>query len=191
MGSPRRRPLLNLHPAEKTPTARNRISQFMDHLWSPWRYQYVQKEKTGGGCVFCKAAAAERDEDNLVVYRARKNYIILNLYPYSTGHLMVVPYEHVDMLQYASEETLQEMILLTQRAQIRLQEIYRPPGFNLGMNLGESAGAGIAEHIHMHVLPRWTGDSNFMTTIGETRILPEELSVTWQRLNGAFRTVRE
>jgi ATP adenylyltransferase len=158
----------------------------MDHLWSPWRYQYVQKEKTGGGCVFCQAAAAERDEENLVVHRARKNYIILNLYPYSTGHLMVVPYEHVDMLQYASEETLQEMILLTQRAQIRLQEIYRPAGFNLGMNLGESAGAGIAEHIHMHVLPRWPGDTNFMTTIAETRVLPEGLSTTWRKLHDAF-----
>ncbi len=112
----------------------------MDHLWSPWRYQYVQKEKTGGGCVFCQAAAAERDEENLVVYRARKNYIILNLYPYSTGHLMVVPYEHVDMLQYASQETLEEMILLVQRAQIHLQEIYRPPGFNLGNESGGKRG---------------------------------------------------
>ncbi len=162
----------------------------MDHLWSPWRYQYVQKEKTEGGCVFCRAAAAEpdakNDEENLVVHRARKNFIILNLYPYSTGHLMVVPYEHVDMLQYASRETLEEMILLMQRAQIHLQEIYRPPGFNLGMNLGESAGAGIAEHIHMHVLPRWPGDTNFMTTVAETRVLPEDLSITWRKLREAF-----
>jgi ATP adenylyltransferase len=162
----------------------------MDHLWSPWRYQYVQKEKTGGGCVFCRAATAgpdtKNDEENLVVHRARKNYIILNLYPYSTGHLMVVPYEHVDMLQYASPETLEEMMLLTQRSQIHLQEIYRPPGFNLGMNLGESAGAGIAEHIHMHVLPRWPGDTNFMTTVAETRVLPEDLSSTWRKLRDAF-----
>jgi ATP adenylyltransferase len=158
----------------------------MDHLWSPWRYQYVQKEKTSAGCVFCQAATAERDEENLVVHRARKNYIILNLYPYSTGHLMVVPYEHVDLLQYASQETLEEMILLTQRAQIHLGEIYRPPGFNLGMNLGESAGAGIAEHIHMHVLPRWPGDTNFMTTVAETRVLPEDLLSTWRKLRDAF-----
>ncbi len=161
----------------------------MDHLWSPWRYQYVQKEKAGGGCVFCQAAAAGRDEEHLVVYRAHKNYIILNLYPYCTGHLMVVPYEHVDLLQYASEETLGEMILLAQRAQIHLQEVYRPPGFNLGMNLGESAGAGIAEHIHMHVLPRWPGDTNFMTTVAETRVLPEDLSTTWRKLHEAFSTV--
>jgi ATP adenylyltransferase len=158
----------------------------MDHLWSPWRYQYVQKEKTAGGCVFCQAAAAGRDEENLVVYRARKNFIILNLYPYSTGHMMVVPYEHVDMLQYASQETLEEMILLTQRSQVHLQAIYRPPGFNLGMNLGESAGAGIAEHIHMHVLPRWPGDTNFMTTVAETRVLPEDLATTWRKLHEAF-----
>jgi ATP adenylyltransferase len=158
----------------------------MDHLWSPWRYQYVQKEKTSAGCIFCQAAAAERDEENLVVHRARRNYIILNRYPYSTGHLMVIPYEHVDMLQYASEETLQEMILLTQRSQIHLQEIYRPPGFNLGMNLGESAGAGIAEHIHMHVLPRWPGDTSFITTIAETRVLPEDLMVTWRKLRDSF-----
>jgi ATP adenylyltransferase len=158
----------------------------MDHLWSPWRYQYVQKEKTGGGCVFCNAADAERDQDNLVVYRARKNFIILNLYPYSTGHLMVVPFEHVDTLEGASRETLEEMILLVQRSQRLLQEIYRPAGFNLGMNLGESAGAGISEHIHMHVLPRWPGDTNFMTTVAETRVLPEDLATTWRKLRDAF-----
>jgi ATP adenylyltransferase len=158
----------------------------MDHLWSPWRYQYVQKEKASAGCVFCQAAADGRDEENLVVHRARKNYVILNRYPYSTGHLMVIPYEHVDMLQYASEETLQEMMLLTQRAQIHLREVYRPPGFNLGMNLGESAGAGIAEHIHMHVLPRWPGDTSFITTVAETRVLPEDLMVTWRKLHDAF-----
>jgi len=158
----------------------------MDHLWSPWRYQYVQKERTDNGCVFCRAAAAERDEENLIVHRASKNFIILNLYPYSTGHLMVVPYEHVDLLQYASQETLQEMILLVQRSQLHLQQIYRPPGFNLGMNLGESAGAGIAEHIHMHVLPRWPGDTNFMTTVGETRVMPEDLPITWRKLREAF-----
>jgi ATP adenylyltransferase len=158
----------------------------MDHLWSPWRYQYVQKQKTGDGCVFCRAAASGRDEENLVVYRARRNFVILNLYPYSTGHLMVVPYEHVNTLQEASRETLEEMMLLVQSAQRYLQGIYRPPGFNLGMNLGESAGAGIAEHIHMHVLPRWPGDTNFMTTIAETRVLPEDLSITWRKLRAEF-----
>ena len=159
----------------------------MDHLWSPWRYQYVQKEKIGSGCVFCQIAAeADRDEENLVVYRGRGNYIILNLFPYSIGHMMIVPYEHVDTLQEVSPATLEEMILLLQRAERHLRDVYRPPGFNLGMNLGESAGAGIAEHIHMHVLPRWPGDTNFMTTVAESRVLPEDLSSTWRKLREAF-----
>jgi ATP adenylyltransferase len=158
----------------------------MDHLWSPWRYQYVQKEKTGDGCVFCLAAASDKDQENLVVHRGRNNFIMLNLYPYSTGHLMVVPYQHVDNLQEATRETLEEMILLVRDSQRHLGAVYRAAGFNLGMNLGESAGAGIAEHIHMHVLPRWPGDSNFMTTVAETRVLPEDLSSTWRKLNAAF-----
>jgi len=158
----------------------------MDHLWSPWRYQYVQREKPGDGCVFCRAASAGRDEDNLVVHRGRNNFVILNLYPYSTGHLMVVPYEHVDSLQQASRETLGEMMLLVQQCQRHLLEIYHAPGFNLGMNLGESAGAGIAEHIHMHVLPRWPGDTSFITTVAETRVLPEDLKITWRKVRDAF-----
>ncbi len=158
----------------------------MDHLWSPWRYQYVQKERTGGGCVFCKAAASDQDQENLVVYRGRNNFVMLNFYPYSTGHLMVVPYQHVDNLQDATRETLEELILLVRDAQRHLAGIYRAPGCNLGMNLGESAGAGIAEHIHMHVLPRWPGDTNFMTTVAETRVLPEDLSSTWRKLSAAF-----
>jgi len=158
----------------------------MDHLWSPWRYRYVQKEKTGDGCVFCNAARGERDEEYFIVHRASRNFVILNLYPYSTGHLMVVPYEHVSTLAEATRETLEEMMLLVQQSQRHLQEIYLPPGFNLGMNLGESAGAGIAEHIHMHVLPRWPGDTNFMTTVAETRVLPEDLAVTWRKLRDAF-----
>ena len=111
---------------------------------------------------------------------------MLNLYPYSTGHLMVVPYQHVDNLQDATRETLEEMILLVRDAQRHLGDIYRAPGINLGMNLGESAGAGIAEHIHMHVLPRWPGDTNFMTTVAETRVLPEDLPSTWRKLREAF-----
>ena len=162
----------------------------MDHLWSPWRYRYVQKEKTGDGCVFCNAARAGRDQEYFIVHRASKNVVILNLYPYSTGHLMVVPYEHVSTLAEASRETLEEMMLLVQQSQRHLQEIYLPPGFNLGMNLGESAGAGITEHIHMHVLPRWPGDTNFMTTVAETRVLPEDLAVTWRKLRDAFAAGR-
>jgi len=158
----------------------------MDHLWSPWRYQYVQKTKTGNGCIFCQAAASHADQENLLVFRGERNFVMLNLYPYTTGHVMVVPYEHVDNLEDAATETLEEMILLVRRSQGLLRSIYKAPGFNLGMNLGESAGAGIAEHIHMHVLPRWPGDTNFMTTVGETRVLPEDLGETWRKLRAAF-----
>jgi ATP adenylyltransferase len=160
----------------------------MDYLWSPWRYQYVQKGARSSGCIFCAAAAAtEKDEENFLVYRGRHNFILLNRYPYSTGHLMVAPYQHVDTLEAASPETLQEMMLLAQTSQKHLREIYNAPGYNLGMNLGESAGAGIAGHIHLHVLPRWPGDTSFITTVAETRVLPEELPVTWRKLKAAFR----
>ena len=126
------------------------------------------------------------DEQNFIVHRAKRNFIVLNLYPYTTGHSMIVPYEHVNTLEAASGEALQEMMLLAQQAQRHLGTIYKPAGFNLGMNLGESAGAGIAQHIHMHVLPRWPGDTSFITTVGETRVLPEELAVTYRKLRAAF-----
>ena len=131
-------------------------------------------------------AAEREDEANFIVFRGPRNFIVLNLFPYTTGHLMIVPYEHVDRLEQASAETLEEMIRLAQRSERCLREVYKPAGFNLGMNLGELAGAGIADHIHMHVLPRWPGDANFMTTIAETRVLPEELPVTYRRLRAAF-----
>ena len=159
----------------------------METLHAPWRIEYIlsPKPELKEG-LFARIAQSSDDEANLVVVRDRTCFALLNRYPYNGGHLMVVPYEHVDMLQYSSQETLEEMILLVQRSQIHLQEIYRPAGFNLGMNLGESAGAGIAEHIHMHVLPRWPGDTNFMTTVAETRILPEELETTWRRMRTVF-----
>jgi ATP adenylyltransferase len=155
----------------------------MDHLWSPWRYQYVQKEIPESGCVFCRPM-------EYVVFRGKLNFVVLNLYPYTTGHLMVVPYEHVATLDAAAPETLQEMILLAREAQRHLAAIYKPGGFNLGMNLGESAGAGIADHIHLHVLPRWSGDTSFITTVSETRVLPEDLPVTFRKLSEAFSGAR-
>src|SRR4029077_18844302 len=108
----------------------------MDHLWSPWRYKYVQKARTPGACIFCEKAAEQRDAENFLVYRGKHNFILLNLYPYTTGHLMIVPYEHVDTLEGASKESLEEMMLLAQRAQGHLGAIYKPAGFNIGMNLG-------------------------------------------------------
>lgn len=158
----------------------------MDRLWSPWRYAYVSTARPGDACIFCEKAVEGRDAENFVVYRARKNYVLLNLYPYTTGHLMIAPYEHVATLEDASEETLVEMMLLTRLAERHLRTVYQPRGFNIGMNIGECAGAGVAGHIHMHVLPRWPADSNFMTTIGETRVLPEELRVTYEKLRQAF-----
>ena len=160
----------------------------MDYLWSPWRYQYVSQSAPDAGCIFCSMAAQHRDEENYIVYRAERNFVILNLYPYSTGHLMIAPYEHIASLEAASEPVVAEMMLLARRAEIHLREIYKPHGLNLGMNLGEAAGAGVPGHIHMHALPRWRGDTNFMTTVGETRVLPESLDATYAKLKAAFRT---
>ncbi len=158
----------------------------MDRLWNPWRFQYVSKEKRPEGCIFCDLPRENNDEENLIVHRARFNYIILNRYPYTTGHLMVVPFVHTDSLQGIDGATSQELFELVRAADDKLRQVYRPKGMNLGMNLGEAAGAGIAEHIHMHVLPRWIGDANFLTVVGETRILPEELSETYRKLKAVF-----
>ncbi len=158
----------------------------MDHLWSPWRYEYMHGAKPTDACVFCAKLAANNDHESLIVHRAEFNFVILNLYPYTTGHLMIVPYQHVATVQAASDAGLQEMILLVRDAEKHLDAIYEPEGFNIGMNLGEYAGAGVAGHIHMHVLPRWKGDANFLTTIGETRVMPEDLQVTWKKLTAAF-----
>ncbi len=159
----------------------------LDFLWSPWRYQYLTAPERARGCIFCAMAASpERDEESLIVFRAKHNFIVLNRFPYTSGHLMVVPYRHAPELAGIDAETAAELMELARRAESRLRALYKPDGLNLGMNIGESAGAGIAGHIHMHVLPRWSGDANFMTTIGETRVLPEELTVTWSRLRAAF-----
>jgi ATP adenylyltransferase len=162
----------------------------MDHLWSPWRYRYVQKANPADRCIFCDKAAAHEDEKNLIVHRAKHNFIILNMYPYTTGHLMIAPYQHVATVEEAAEDSLTEMILLARDAQRHLREIYRPEGFNMGMNIGECAGAGVAGHIHMHVLPRWKGDANFMSVIGETRVMPEDLTETYRKLSAAFEPDR-
>jgi ATP adenylyltransferase len=158
----------------------------MDYLWTPWRYRYVAQAGKSAGCVFCDVVAANRDEEMLIVLRAGKNYIILNRYPYTSGHIMIVPYAHTADFARLDIETTAEMMLLAQRVQAALDAIYHPDGFNLGMNLGRSAGAGIADHLHLHLLPRWTGDTNFMTTVAETRLEPEELPTTCQKLRRAL-----
>jgi ATP adenylyltransferase len=163
----------------------------VDHLWSPWRYKYInagEKEGEQPACVFCAILAepVEADERNYVLHRARHNFVILNLYPYISGHLLVIPYEHLSELDAAPKETTDELMDLTKLCQTALREVYSPHGFNLGMNLGRAAGAGVAEHFHLHIMPRWTGDTNFMTTAGETRVHPEDLAITYQKLSGRF-----
>jgi ATP adenylyltransferase len=163
----------------------------MDYLWTPWRYRYISEAKKDDGlCIFCEALALNDDARTMIVLRGEKNFIILNRYPYTTGHVMIVPYAHVADFAAADPETLAETMRLAQRVQAALAEIYHPDGFNLGMNLGRSAGAGVTGHLHLHLLPRWNGDANFMTTIAETRMQPEDLSTTYAKLHRALNPTR-
>ncbi len=161
----------------------------MDRLWTPWRYSYVSKAEPVSGCIFCEKAKPGDDEENLVIFRAAHNFALLNLYPYNNGHIMVAPYEHAATLEAVAEETVVEMMRLTRAAEAILRRIYRPQGINLGMNIGQCAGAGVAGHIHMHLLPRWPGDVSFMTTVGETRVVPEDLKGTWNKLRPEFASL--
>jgi ATP adenylyltransferase len=159
----------------------------MDFIWSPWRYDYLASGgKKPSSCVFCVTEDTSHDAARLIVFRGVHNFVILNLFPYTSGHAMVAPYEHLDTIAAAKSEQLLEMMQLAQRLIGALEKVYRPEGFNLGMNLGHAAGAGIREHFHLHVVPRWVGDSNFMTITGETRVLPEELHATYERLKAAL-----
>ncbi|HTV58412.1 MAG TPA: HIT domain-containing protein [Verrucomicrobiae bacterium] len=158
----------------------------MDYLWTPWRYRYIADASKDEGCVFCDALSAGDDAKALIVFRASLNFIILNRYPYTSGHVMVLPYAHLADFSAADAATVSEMIQLAQRAQKALEGTYHPQGFNLGMNLGRAAGAGVRNHFHLHVLPRWSGDSNFMTTVAETRVEPEDLSTTYEKLRKAL-----
>ncbi len=160
----------------------------MDYLWSPWRYQYITHSSSSTECIFCAIARSLNDEENLVVHRAQYNFVVLNRFPYSSGHLMVVPYEHLSSLAAVKEEGAAEMMGLMRQAETALRNAYQPNGLNMGLNLGESAGAGVADHVHMHVLPRWAGDSNFMTVVGETRVLPEDLGETYRKVKAALET---
>ena len=163
----------------------------MDRLYTPWRFDYIKGasgEKTGFGeaCVFCSIASRDDDENTFILHRARLNFVVLNIYPYTSGHLMIVPFEHTADFARLPAETSSEMMELAKRAQGLLEENYRPHGFNLGMNLGQAAGAGVTDHLHLHVLPRCMGDANFMTTVGDTRVIPEDLQATYAKLRGRF-----
>ena len=158
----------------------------MDYIWTPWRYRYVADASKDSRCIFCDALDAGDDRRMLIVLRGAKNFVILNRYPYTSGHVMVVPYQHAASLAELDDETLVELIRLARDAEAILRAAYRPEGLNFGINLGRSAGAGVAGHVHLHALPRWTGDTSFITAIGETRVLPEDLEVTWEKLRQAF-----
>lgn len=158
----------------------------MDYLWSPWRYRYVSQNPDAGACIFCDKITKGGDKENFILHRGRLNYVLLNIYPYTSGHLMVAPYAHVAELGALTPEALVELMELAQRAERALRETYHPDGLNLGMNLGQAAGAGVAGHLHLHILPRWFADSNFMTTVGETRVLPEDLTATYDKLLAFF-----
>ncbi len=160
----------------------------MDFLWSPWRYQYVANIHNADGCVFCIDASTAKDAERLILFRGQDHFIILNLFPYTCGHLLIAPYRHLSALSELSAEQNLELMELTQRAVAALRKIYRPDGFNLGMNLGKCAGAGIDQHLHLHIVPRWCGDANFMTVSGETRVLPEALQTTYLKLKPFFET---
>ena len=160
----------------------------MDYLWTPWRYQYmaqVTNEKQPE-CIFCDAVARNKDAETLIVHRGEKTFVILNRFPYTSGHVMIVPYAHVAELTLCDAGALDEMMRLAQRVETAFRANYKPDGMNLGMNLGRAAGAGVAGHLHLHALPRWFGDSNFMTVTSETRVHPEDLKTTYERLSKAL-----
>lgn len=154
----------------------------MDILWSPWRFQYIKSASKPSGCVFCEILKNNDDERSFIVYRGKYSFIILNLYPYNTGHLMIVPFRHVPSYEILNTGELREMSYLTQAVLSLLRDIYGPEGFNVGMNIGREAGAGVDSHIHIHVVPRWKGDSNFMQVIGGTKVMPETLDTTFSKI---------
>jgi ATP adenylyltransferase len=155
-------------------------------LFAPWRYEYLVAEKSKS-CIFCEALASTDEEKSLIVYRGRRVFALLNRYPYTNGHLMVAPYDHVSRLSQSDADTLTELIETVARGEKILSDAYRTDGLNVGLNLGSAAGAGVEDHYHVHLVPRWSGDTNFMTVAGGVRVVPEELSVTRARLAPLFR----
>jgi ATP adenylyltransferase len=157
-------------------------------IWAPWRLSYVKdaSKDIEEECIFCAKPAQDDDEANLIVHRGERSFVILNLYPYTNGHLMVAPYAHLGRLQELGSETLAEMMALAQRGMDRLEQVYDPHGYNVGFNQGRVAGAGVEHHIHMHVVPRWGGDTNFMPVIADTKVMPQSIEQSYEALKGAF-----
>jgi ATP adenylyltransferase len=153
--------------------------------------EYIENHGKEPGCVFCKALSLTDGVENLIVYRGKHAFVILNRYPYTSGHVMVVPNRHEPDLEHLGPAERSEMMELTSRSTGLLRKVYQTPAFNVGMNIGEAAGAGVKEHVHIHVVPRWVGDTNFMSTLGSTRVLPETLEDTWQRIREGFAEANE
>jgi len=158
----------------------------MKRLWAPWRMKFVQMKTAG--CVFCNVQEEADGPDNLVIFRGKRCFVILNRFPYTSGHMMVVADEHRDSLEDLDAETRAEMMELAARGMSVLRSVYQPDAFNVGANIGEAAGAGVAGHVHLHVVPRWTGDSNFMLTLAETKVMPEALEDTYARVRAAWES---
>ncbi|MCZ6669449.1 MAG: HIT domain-containing protein [Acidobacteria bacterium] len=160
----------------------------METLSTPWRYRWVTSQSKPGGCLFCRVQAARRDGPaNLLLHRGKQNFIILNRFPYNNGHLMIVPNKHMASLSVMSVGQMGEMMELARRSEKAIRDLYHPDGFNLGINLGKCSGAGIIGHIHLHIVPRWAGDTNFMAVMNGTRILPESLATTYRKIRRKLR----
>lgn len=156
-------------------------------LWAPWRMEFIKQEKEkDSGCIFCGLIKENADQKNLILYRAKKNFVILNKFPYNNGHLMVIPFKHTNELKDLSQEEYSELMELGTHAVEALKETYKAEGFNLGMNLGTAAGAGIKEHLHLHIVPRWVGDTNFMPVLGDVKAMPEHLQKSYEGLKTYF-----
>ncbi len=158
----------------------------MERLWAPWRMEYIRNADKVEGCIFCLFPAEQEDEARLILLRGKYAFIILNAYPYSNGHLMITPYRHTANLDDLSDEEMLELMRLTRRAVNLLKKAFRPDGFNIGVNMGRVAGAGIADHVHIHVVPRWNGDTNFMPVLGDVRVMPESLEAVYRQLSEAM-----
>jgi ATP adenylyltransferase len=155
-------------------------------LWTPWRMRYVTTVDKVAGCVLCQARDGAEGADRLTVHRGEHNFVLMNLYPYNSGHVMVAPHRHIATLAAATPDELSEMMALARRLEHAMKEAYHPDGINLGMNLGRPAGAGVPGHLHLHMVPRWSGDTSFMTVVGETRVIPEEPAESCARLRPFF-----
>ena len=161
----------------------------MKRLWAPWRMEYILGDKSHG-CVFCTELKEDHDRKNYILYRGLKAFVIMNIYPYNNGHLMVIPYKHVETLEELPDSTLKEMMVLTKECCTILREAMNPQGFNVGVNVGAAAGAGIKEHLHIHIVPRWNGDTNFMSVMDDLRVMPQHLKETFDILEKGFKRLK-